>query len=247
MQQLKGKIALVTGGTRGIGRAITELYARQGATVYFTYAASAELAGEIVNILSAENAHCIAVSCNGSIVDSVNNLVNEIVSKHGRLDILVNNAGITRDNIILRMSDSQWQEVIDNNLTAAFYYCRAASKIMLRTGGSIINISSVVGVRGNAGQSNYAASKAGMIGLSKSLALELGSRNIRCNVITPGFIDTEMTSALPEDVKKDYVQQIPLKRFGTGNDVAELALFLATDHSAYITGQVLSVCGGMNT
>lgn len=246
MGVLKGKIALITGGSRGIGRAIVESFAREGATVWFTYAASGEQAAALSAAITASGGEAKAVQCDGKEVEAVNKLVQDILAQNGRLDILVNNAGITRDNLLLRMQDSQWQEVIDNNLSASFYYCRAAAKAMLRTGGSMIHLSSVVGLHGNAGQANYAASKAGLIGLSKSVALELGSRKVRSNVIAPGFIATELTDVLPVETREAYIGQIPLKEFGTPEDVAALAVFLASDSSAYITGQVISVCGGLN-
>lgn len=244
---LQGKIALVTGGSRGIGRAIVEAFSREGAVTWFTYAGSKDKADTLAANLNNSGGTVYAVQCDGKDVNAVNSLLQEIITQSGRLDILVNNAGITQDNLLLRMQDSQWQSVLDNNLTAAFYFCRATAKTMIRTGGSIINISSVVGIHGNAGQANYAASKAGLIGLSKSVALELGSRKVRSNVIAPGFIETEMTAALPAEAQANYVSQIPLKQFGKSDDVAELAVFLASDQSAYITGQVISVCGGLNT
>jgi 3-oxoacyl-[acyl-carrier protein] reductase len=247
MGQLSGKVAIVTGGTRGIGRAIVEAFSRQGATVYFTFASSAAQADELSTILTKEGGAVFSAQCNGTNVQEVNDLVQEIFKKHGRLDILVNNAGITRDNLLLRMQDTQWEDVMNNNLTATFYFCRAAAKVMLRGGGSVINISSVVGIHGNAGQANYAASKAGIIGLSKSIALELGSRKVRCNVIAPGFIETEMTAALPQETQSEYIGKIPLRQFGQTSDVADLAVFLGSDQSSYITGQVISICGGLNT
>jgi len=245
---LKGKNALVTGGSRGIGYAIVKKYAENGANVAFTYLHSAEKAAAIVNELSsAYGVRVLAYQSDASSYTAAEELVAAVHKEFGQIDILVNNAGITRDNLILRMSEEQFDEVIDSNLKSVFNLTKHVSKLMLRQkGGSIINLSSIVGLRGQAGQSNYAASKAGIIGFSKSIAEEFGSRNIRCNAISPGFIETDMTDVLGEDVKKNLLGQIPLQRMGRAEEIADAALFLGSDMSAYITGQVLSVCGGMS-
>jgi 3-oxoacyl-[acyl-carrier protein] reductase len=245
---LKGKNALVTGGSRGIGYAIVKKYAEQGANVAFTYLNSIEKANAIVNELSAAyGVRVLAYQSDAASYTAAEELVNEVVKEFGRIDILVNNAGITRDNLILRMSEEQFDEVIDANLKSVFNLTKQVSKTMLRQkSGSIINLSSIVGIRGQAGQSNYAASKAGIIGFSKSIAEEFGSRSIRCNAISPGFIETDMTHVLAEDTKKNLLGQIPLGRMGRAEEIADAALFLGSDMSVYITGQVLSVCGGMS-
>ncbi|MBK8472006.1 MAG: 3-oxoacyl-[acyl-carrier-protein] reductase [Sphingobacteriales bacterium] len=246
---LAHKTALVTGGTRGIGRAIVARFAAEGASVAFSYVSesSADLARDLCAQLTAQYDVTIrAFRADGSRYDEAENLVRRVGDEMGGIHILVNNAGITRDNLLLRLSEAQWDEVLDNNLKSVFHLCKHSSRYMLKQRqGSIINIGSIIGLRGNAGQANYAASKAGMIGFSKSVAQELGSRNIRCNVISPGFIDTEMTQALPEATRTEYSNGIPLKRFGTGDEVAQVALFLASDLSAYVTGQTISVCGGL--
>jgi len=244
---LEGKTALITGATRGIGKGIAEKFAANGCNVIFTYASSVDAANALEKELS-ENfgIKAKAYQSNAAIFSEANALIESIVQEFGEFDILVNNAGITRDNLLMRMTEEQWDEVIDVNLKSVFNLTKASVRNFLKIKrGSIINMSSVVGVTGNAGQANYSASKAGIIGFSKSVAKELGSRNIRCNVITPGFIQTEMTHQLGEDTIKNWAEQIPLKRGGTTEDVANLALFLASDMSTYITGQVLSVCGGM--
>ena len=245
---LQGKNALVTGGSRGIGYAIVRKYAENGANVAFTYLNSAEKANAIVDEISAEHGvRVLAYQSDASSYASAEELVTAVSKELGQIDILVNNAGITKDNLILRMSEEQFDEVIKSNLKSVFNLTKHVSKLMLRQkSGSIINLSSIVGLRGQAGQSNYAASKAGIIGFSKSIAEEFGSRNIRCNVISPGFIETDMTHVLGEDIKKNLLSQIPLQRMGQAVEIANAALFLGSDLSAYITGQVLSVCGGMS-
>jgi len=248
MGLLDGKIALVTGGTRGIGKGICEKFVQEGATVVFTYISSEEKANALAAELSANGAEAMAVKSDAANFEQTEALVNQVVAQFGQLDVVVNNAGITRDNLLMRMKEEDWDEVMQTNLKSVFNVTKAVQRTMLKQrSGSIINISSIVGVQGNAGQSNYAASKAGIIGFTKSIAKELGSRNIRCNAITPGFIETEMTEALDEKVVEEWRKSIPLKRGGTPEDVANAALFLASDMSSYITGQVVSVCGGMLT
>lgn len=248
MELLKGKIAIVTGASRGIGRAIAEKFIENGATVAFTYLSSDEKAKKLETELSAKDGIAKGFKSNAADFDAAQKLVDEVVKEFGTVDVLVNNAGITRDNLLMRMSEEQFDEVINTNLKSTFNLTKAVLRTMLKAkSGSIVNMSSVVGVKGNAGQANYAASKAGMIGFTKSVALELGSRNIRCNAIAPGFIETEMTEALDEKVVQEWRESIPLKRGGSPEDVANTTLFLASDMSAYITGQTLNVCGGMLT
>ncbi len=248
MGLLDGKIALVTGGTRGIGKGICLKFAQEGATVVFTYLSSEEKANALAKDLSANGTEVMAIRSDASKLEETEALINQIVEKYGRLDVVVNNAGITRDNLLMRMKEEDWDAVMDTNLKSVFNVTKAVQRTMLKQrSGSIINISSIVGVQGNAGQSNYAASKAGIIGFTKSIAKELGSRNIRCNAITPGFIETEMTEALDESVVDEWRKSIPLKRGGSPEDVANAAVFLASDLSAYVTGQTISVCGGMLT
>ncbi len=248
MGMLDGKIALVTGGTRGIGKGICEKFAQEGATVVFTYVASEAKAKTLEAELASHGGVVMAVRSDAADFEQAEALVNDVVAQFGKLDIVVNNAGITRDNLLMRMKEEDWDEVMDTNLKSVFNITKAVQRTMLKQrNGSIINISSIVGVQGNAGQSNYAASKAGIIGFTKSIAKELGSRNIRCNAITPGFIETEMTDALDPKVVQEWRQQIPLKRGGMPVDVANAALFLASDLSTYVTGQTISVCGGMLT
>jgi len=247
MTLLNGKNALITGGSRGIGEALVRSYAAQGANVVFTYRSSAERAEKIVNDLSTSDNTIRAIQSDASSFSESEALMKESLDILGTIDILINNAGITKDNLMLRMSEEQWDQVIEVNLKSVFNLTKQVMKPMLKNrSGSIINISSVVGVFGNAGQANYAASKAGIIGFSKSIAKEVGSRGIRCNVIAPGFIETDMTDALDEATIKSYTDAIPLKRFGKGTDVADACVFLGSDMSTYITGQVVSVCGGMN-
>lgn len=246
MKLLEGKIALVTGGTRGIGKGICLKFAQEGATVVFTYLNSEEKAKQLQQELSALGVQAEAIRSDAANYEQTEALINQIVEKYGQLNVVVNNAGITRDNLLMRMKEEDWDAVMDTNLKSVFNVTKAVQRTMLKQrSGSIINISSIVGVQGNAGQSNYAASKAGIIGFTKSIAKELGSRNIRCNAITPGFIETEMTEALDQKVVEEWRKDIPLKRGGTPEDVANAVLFLASDLSAYVTGQTLSVCGGM--
>ena len=246
MKLLEGKTAIVTGASRGIGRAIAKKLAEEGANVAFTFLSSVEKGKELESELSA-----LGVKAKGFQSDAANSkacedLVNAVVTEFGTVDILVNNAGITRDNLLMRMSEAQWDEVMNANLKSVFNLTKAIQRPMLKARkGSIINMTSIVGVQGNAGQANYAASKAGIIGFTKSIAQELGSRNIRSNAIAPGFIETEMTATLDPKVKEGWVNNIPLKRAGTTDDVANLVLFLASDKSSYITGQVISICGGL--
>lgn len=243
---LNGKIALVTGASRGIGRQIALTLAGYGAAVIVNYNGSAEKAEAVVKEIIDNGGAAEAVQCNVSDYDSAKELIDGIVKKYGRLDILVNNAGITRDNLIMKMSEEDFDAVLSTNLKGAFNCIKHVSRQMLKQrSGRIINISSVSGVIGNAGQANYCASKAGVIGLTKSVARELGSRGITVNAVAPGFIKTEMTDVLPDSVKEAMGEQIPLKRFGETTDVAETTAFLASDKAAYITGQVISVDGGM--
>ena len=244
---LKGKTALVTGGTRGIGEAIVRKFAAEGCNVAFTYLSSGEKAGQLELELNALGIKAKAYKSDAASFSQSETLVEEVVKDFGSIDILVNNAGITRDNLLLRMSEEQWTEVMDANLKSVFNLTKHVSKLMLRAkSGSIINLTSIVGQKGQTGQANYAASKAGIIGFTKSIADEFGSRSIRCNAIAPGFIETDMTAVLPEETQKNILQQIPFRRMGRAEDVANAALFLASDLSSYVSGQVLSVCGGMN-
>ncbi len=246
MKLLEGKTALITGASKGIGRKIAEKFAEQGANVAFTYLSSVEKGEALVAELEVYGTKIKGYRSDASKFVEAEQLINTIVADFGALNIVVNNAGITKDGLLMRMSEEQWDDVINVNLKSVFNVCKAASKIMMKARkGSIINMSSVVGVQGNAGQSNYAASKAGIIGFSKSLAKELGSRNIRTNVVAPGFIRTEMTEVLDPKVVKGWEDSIPLKRAGETEDVANVCVFLASEMSAYVTGQVISVCGGM--
>ena len=243
---LEGKIALVTGAAKGIGRAIALALAADGATVIVNYNGSAQKAEAVVDEIKALGKDSEAYQCNVANTADVDAMIKDVIKRYGSLDILVNNAGITRDNLIMKMSEEDFDAVIDANLKGCFNTIKAVSRQMLKQrAGRIINITSVSGILGNAGQANYSASKAGVIGLTKSVAREIGSRGITVNAIAPGFIDTEMTAVLPDDVKKAMGEQIPLKRFGTTEDVAQAAVFLASDRAAYITGQVLCVDGGM--
>lgn len=243
---LNGKTALVTGATRGIGKGIATTLAKAGANIAFTFVSSVEKAKAFENELAELGVKAKGYQSNAADFSEADKLVDDVVKEFGSLDVLVNNAGITRDTLLMRMSEQQWDEVLDTNLKSAFALTKAAMRPMMKAkAGSIINITSVVGVTGNAGQANYAASKAGMIGLTKSVAKELGSRNIRCNAIAPGFIETEMTEALTPEVKAEWIKGIPLKRGGSPADVANCVLFLASDASAYISGQTINVCGGM--
>ena len=243
---LTGKIAVVTGASRGIGKEIAKTLAAKGATVVVNYNGSAAKAEETVKEIEALGGKAEALQCNVSEYDKAAEMMEYVVKTYGRVDILVNNAGITRDNLLMKMSEEDFDAVLNTNLKGAFNCIKHISRQMLKQrGGRIINISSVSGVMGNAGQANYCASKAGIIGLTKSVARELGSRGITANAVAPGFIRTEMTDVLPEDVKKAMGEQIPLKHFGETKDIAEAVAFLASDEAAYITGQVLHVDGGM--
>lgn len=247
MGLLARKVALITGGSRGIGEAIVRKYIDEGATVAFTYASSSERSEAIVAELKENGANIKAYKSNAADYDAAEQLIKDVHEDFGPIDILINNAGITKDTLMLRMGEDQWDAVIDVNLKSVFNLTKHCLRPMLKNrGGSIINMGSVVGVFGNAGQANYAASKAGIIGFSKSIAKEVGSRSIRCNVIAPGFIATDMTDALTDDQRKAYEDVIPLKKLGSGDDVANACVFLGSDMSIYITGQVVSVCGGMN-
>jgi 3-oxoacyl-[acyl-carrier protein] reductase len=248
MKLLENKVTLITGASRGIGKGIAELFAKQGSNIAFTYLSSDEKAKQLESELASYGIKAKGYKSDAANFAAADALVNDVVTEFGTIDVLVNNAGITRDTLLMRMSEQQWDDVINANLKSVFNLTKAVQRPMLKAKrGSIINMSSVVGVKGNAGQSNYAASKAGIIGFTKSVALELGSRNIRCNAIAPGFIETEMTAALDEKVVQQWRDSIPLKRGGTAEDVANLTLFLASEMSAYITGQCINVCGGMLT
>jgi 3-oxoacyl-[acyl-carrier protein] reductase len=248
MQLLHNKVALITGATRGIGRGIALNFAKNGANIAFTYVSSEEKAKAFEAELQALGVKAKGYKSDAGDFKAADELVTNVVAEFGTIDVLVNNAGITRDTLLMRMSEQQWDEVMNANLKSVFNLTKAVQRPMLKAKkGSIINMSSVVGVKGNAGQSNYAASKAGIIGFTKSVALELGSRNIRSNAIAPGFIETEMTAALDEKVVQQWRDSIPLKRGGTTEDVANVTLFLASDMSAYVTGQCINVCGGMLT
>ena len=247
MQLLKDKIALITGGSRGIGAAIVRKFAASGATVAFTYHSSSAAADAIVSELTAQGATVKAYQSDAGSYEQAEQLVKSVTEDFGRIDILINNAGITRDNLMLRMNESQWDEVIHTNLKSVFNLTKHVLRPMLKNrSGSIINMSSVVGDFGNAGQANYAASKAGIFGFTKSIAKEVGSRSIRCNAIAPGFIATEMTDSLDEATKEKFLSGIPLKRYGNPDEVADACLFLASDLSTYISGQTISVCGALN-
>lgn len=245
---LKGKTLLITGASKGIGRKIAEVFAKEGTKVAFTYLSSIEQGISLEKELGQYGITSKGYRSNAGNFDEAENLVNEVLKDFGSLDILINNAGITKDGLLMRMTESQWDEVIQTNLKSVFNLTKAACKPMMKQKkGSLIHMSSIVGIRGNAGQANYSASKAGIIGFSKSIALELGSRNIRSNVIAPGFIQTEMTSILPVSTTDEWVKGIPMKRMGNPEEVANAALFLGSDLSSYISGQVISVCGGLMT
>lgn len=247
MKLLAGKTALVTGATRGIGRAIALRFAAEGANVAFTYRPQHETAQTLVEELQTLGVKAKAYAADAALFEDAHAVVENVKTVFGRIDVLVNNAGITKDGLMMRMDEAQWDEVIDTNLKSAFNYIHACTPVMARQrSGSIINMSSVVGISGNAGQCNYAASKAGLIGLSKSISKEMGARGVRSNCIAPGFIDTDMTSSLPENLRQEWENQIPLRRSGTPQEVAGVAVFLASDLSAYVTGQVINCCGGMN-
>ena len=247
MKLLEGKTALVTGGARGIGKAIALRFAAKGADVAFSDLNYDENAIALEKELAALGVKAKGYASDASSFEGSDKLINDVANDFGRIDVLVNNAGITRDNLLMRMTEADWDLVIKVNLKSIFNMTKAVQKVMLKQrSGSIINMSSVVGLSGNAGQSNYSASKAGLVGFTKSMAQELGSRSIRCNAIAPGFIETDMTAKLPEDVRKAWIEGIPLKRGGKPEDVADVSLFLASDLSSYVTGQVISVCGGMH-
>jgi 3-oxoacyl-[acyl-carrier protein] reductase len=248
MKLLDGKTAIITGASRGIGKGIAQIFAAHGAHVAFTYSSSEAPALALENELKALGVSAKAYKSNAASFEDSQALAAQVLEDFGSIDVLINNAGITKDNLLMRISEADFDQVIEVNLKSVFNMTKAVQRTMLKQRkGSIINMSSVVGVKGNAGQSNYAASKAGIIGFSKSIALELGSRNIRSNVIAPGFIETEMTAKLDENIVKDWRNAIPLKRGGTPEDVANTCVFLASDLSAYVTGQVLHVDGGMLT
>ncbi len=246
MKLLDGKVAIITGAARGIGKAIALKLAAEGANIAFTDLVLDENAKTTEKEIAALGVKAKGYASNAANFEETHTVVSEIIKDFGRIDILVNNAGITKDALMMRMTESQWDAVINVNLKSAFNFIHACTPVMMKQkSGNIINMSSVVGVSGNGGQSNYAASKAGMIALAQSVAKELGSRGIRANTIAPGFIETEMTHQLPEDVRKGWYEKIPLRRGGTPEDVANAALFLASDMSSYMSGQVLCVCGGM--
>ena len=247
MGLLNGKTALVTGATRGIGRAIALKFAAEGADVAFTYRSQHEAAQSLVSEIEAMGVKAKAYTSDAADFASAHEVVEDVKATFGRIDILVNNAGITKDGLMMRMDEAQWDTVISTNLKSAFNFIHACTPVMARQRcGSIISMSSVVGISGNAGQCNYSASKAGIIGLAKSIAKEMGPRGIRSNCIAPGFIATDMTDAVPEKLREEWEKQLPLRRGGTPEDVANVALFLASDLSGYVTGQVINCCGGMN-
>lgn len=248
MKLLEGKTAIITGGSRGIGKGIAEIFAQHGANVAFTYSSSASAAEALEKELSAMGVKAKAYQSDAANFEQAQQLAEDVLKDFGSIDILINNAGITKDNLLMRISEEDFDKVIEVNLKSVFNMTKAVQRTMLKQRkGSIINMSSVVGVKGNAGQTNYAASKAGILGFTKSVALELGSRNIRCNAIAPGFIETEMTGKLNEETVQGWRDAIPLKRGGSPEDIANACVFLASDMSAYITGQVLNVDGGMLT
>ena len=248
MQLVQGKVVLVTGASRGIGRAIANQFAQAGANVAFTYLSSVEKGEALVNELEAYGIKAKGYRSDASMFDAAEELVNSVVADFGQIDVLINNAGITRDGLLMRMTEEQWDEVIRVNLKSVFNLTKAVIKPMMKAkSGSIVNMTSIVGVKGNAGQANYAASKAGIIGFTKSVALELGSRNIRCNAIAPGFIETEMTGELNEATVEEWKKSIPLKRGGEASEVANVCLFLGSDLSSYVTGQTIQVDGGLLT
>lgn len=244
---LDNKTALITGGSRGIGEAIVRHFVSQGCQVAFTYHSSADKANKIIDDLASSGIKIKAYQSDAASYEQAEILIKQVLEDFEKIDILVNNAGITKDTLMLRMNESQWDAVIDTNLKSVFNLTKQILRPMMKNrNGAIINMGSVVGVFGNAGQANYAASKAGIIGFSKSIAKEVGSRNIRCNVVAPGFIETEMTEELDEKTKDAYLSNIPLKRLGKGEEIAKLCAFLGSDDAAYITGQTISVCGGLN-
>ncbi len=252
MSELNGKVAIVTGAARGIGQKIAVKLAERGAKVA-VIDLKAEWCEETVGLVAAAGSEAIALGCNVAVSAEVDACVKQVIEKFGKVDIMVNNAGITKDGLLMRMSDEDWDAVLNVNLKGTFLFTRAVARPMMKNkaadgtqlGGSIINIASVVGIMGNAGQANYTASKGGVIALTKTTAKELGSRNVRCNAVAPGFIQSKMTDVLPDDVKKAYMDTIPLKRFGTADDIAKAVAFLAGPDADYITGQIISVNGGM--
>ncbi len=246
MKLLEGKVALVTGAARGIGKAVALKFASEGANIAFTDLVIDENGEQTKKEIEAFGVKALAIASNAANFEQAHSAVEQIVKEFGKIDILVNNAGITKDGLMLKMTEAQWDAVIAVNLKSAFNFIHACTPVMMKQkGGSIINMSSVVGVHGNASQCNYSASKAGMIGLAKSIAQEMGRRGIRANAVAPGFIMTEMTNQLPEEVKQDWYKKIPLRRGGTPEDIANVCLFLASDLSSYVSGQVIQVCGGM--
>lgn len=248
MKLLQGKVALITGASRGIGKAIAMKFASEGADIAFSDLNKDENMEATEKELNAMGIKAKGYASNAASFSDSEKLAEEIIADFGKIDVLVNNAGITRDNLLLRMTEQDWDAVLTVNLKSVFNLTKAIQRYMIKQkGGSIINMSSVVGVNGNAGQSNYSASKAGMIGFTKSIAQELGSRGVRCNAIAPGFIETEMTHKLPDNVREEWIKTIPLRRSGKPEDVADVATFLASEYSSYVTGQVISVCGGMST
>lgn len=247
MKLLEGKVALITGGARGIGKALALRFASEGASVAVSDLKYDDQMQQTEIEIQAFGVKAKGYASNAGSLQDSEKLAEDVMNDFGRIDILVNNAGITRDNLLMRMTELDWDLVMSVNLKSVFNLTKAVQRIMIKQkSGSIINMSSVVGVNGNAGQSNYSASKAGMIGFTKSIAQELGSRNIRCNAIAPGFIETEMTHKLPDDVRLKWISEIPLRRSGKPEDVADVAVFLASDLSSYVSGQVISVCGGMS-
>ncbi|MBQ5572750.1 MAG: 3-oxoacyl-[Bacteroidaceae bacterium] len=247
MKQLKGKVALITGATRGIGYAMAKCFATEGAEIAFTYVNSVERANQVEQELAELGVKAKGFQSDASSFEDANQVVESVVKEFGKIDILVNNAGITKDGLLLRMNEQQWDDVLDTNLKSAFNYVRACAPLMMRQrSGNILSVSSVVGIHGNAGQANYAASKAGLVGFTKSIAKELATRGIRANVIAPGFIMTEMTGKFDEKMLAEWCKGIPMQRGGDVEEVAKAALFLVSDQSSYITGQVLQVDGGMS-
>lgn len=247
MGLLDGKSALITGGSRGIGAALVRRFAQEGAAVAFTYRSSSSAADALVAELDSKGQKAKAYQSDAASYEAAEDLIKSVLEDFGQIDILINNAGITKDTLILRMSEEQWDDVMETNLKSVFNLTKHAARPMMKNrSGSIINMSSIVGITGNPGQANYAASKAGIFGFSKSIAKELGSRGIRCNAVAPGFIETDMTDELDEKVREAYLASIPLKRLGKAEEVADLCVFLGSDMSTYISGQVLSVCGGLS-
>ena len=246
MKLLEGKVALITGAARGIGKAVALRFASEGANIAFTDLVIDRIGEETKKDIEALGVKALAISSNAADFQQSHAAVDKVVKEFGKIDILVNNAGITKDGLMVRMSEAQWDAVLTVNLKSAYNFIHACTPVMMKQrSGSIINMSSVVGVHGNAGQCNYSASKAGLIGLAKSIAQELGSRGVRANAVAPGFIITDMTAKLPEEVKQEWCKKIPLRRGGTPEDIANVCLFLASDLSSYVSGQVISVCGGM--